>query len=141
MTMTEARFEALLDAYGANPNRWPLSEQAAALAFLRAQAQVAEPAVAEARRLDALLDAYGLDSPPERLGLAVRAAALASPPAATRGRMVTWGLGAGLAASMAGLLAGVSISERLMTEARVDAVISAAASGLTADEAGVLEKR
>jgi len=45
--MTLQRLQQLLDAYGANPERWPLEERAAALALLEhsteAQAQRARP--------------------------------------------------------------------------------------------------
>ena len=53
--MTPDRFATLIDAYGASPERWPASERQAALAYLRA-APAAQALVAEAARLDALLD-------------------------------------------------------------------------------------
>lgn len=53
--MTPDRFATLIDAYGASPERWPASERQAALAYLRAT-PAAQALVAEAGRLDALLD-------------------------------------------------------------------------------------
>lgn len=53
--MTPDRFTTLIDAYGAAPERWPASERQAALAYLQAT-PAAQAMVAEAGRLDALLD-------------------------------------------------------------------------------------
>lgn len=53
--MTPDRFATLVDAYGASPDRWPAAERPAALAYLNAT-QAAQALVAEAARLDALLD-------------------------------------------------------------------------------------
>jgi hypothetical protein len=61
--MDRSRFEAILEAYGARPERWPEAERAEAEAFARAHPELA-PAVAEAERLDALLDS-GLNSGPK----------------------------------------------------------------------------
>lgn len=55
--MKLGRFEAILDAYGADPGRWPEHERADALALTRSSV-VAARALAEARRLDAALDAW-----------------------------------------------------------------------------------
>ena len=56
MTMNRERFEQILDAYGADPRRWPETERAAALAFRDAHAGEEAIALGEARQLDALLD-------------------------------------------------------------------------------------
>ena len=50
------RFRRLIDAYGADPARWPPPERAAALALLATSAQ-ARVALEAARRLDGLLAA------------------------------------------------------------------------------------
>jgi hypothetical protein len=55
--MKLGRFEAILDAYGADPGRWPERERADALALARSSL-VAARALAEARRLDAALGAW-----------------------------------------------------------------------------------
>jgi hypothetical protein len=49
------RFTELLDAYGAEPRRWPPAERAAAQAFLAVSAE-ARGRLAAAAALDALLD-------------------------------------------------------------------------------------
>ncbi|MCR9219124.1 MAG: hypothetical protein NXI21_02750 [Alphaproteobacteria bacterium] len=53
--MTEARFERLTAAYGADPARWPASERAAAAAFVQADREAAAPLLAEAAALDQAL--------------------------------------------------------------------------------------
>jgi hypothetical protein len=58
-----ARFRALLDAYGAEPGRWPAAERASALALLQ-ESEGAEAARNEAAPLDALLDQAPRPSPP-----------------------------------------------------------------------------
>ena len=55
--MTFERLIEILDAYGADPARWPADERAAAWAFVVQDARAAD-ALAEARRLDGLLDVY-----------------------------------------------------------------------------------
>ena len=48
--MTEERFIQIVEAYGANPARWPETERAAAMAFADAYPDVADAALqAEAR--------------------------------------------------------------------------------------------
>jgi hypothetical protein len=51
------RFQAILDAYGASSERWPEKERADALALSRTSV-VAARALAQARTLDAALDAF-----------------------------------------------------------------------------------
>lgn len=58
--LTPQRFAALLDAWGADPARWPETERDAALALL-AQSEAARRQRAQAAHLDALL--AGLDAP------------------------------------------------------------------------------
>lgn len=50
-----ARFESLIEAYGASPGRWPAADRAAALALLR-QSEEARSLRRQAARLDAALD-------------------------------------------------------------------------------------
>lgn len=111
--MKRARLIDILDAYGADPARWPDVEREAAQALLARSAEAAR-AVAEARRLDALLDR----APPITLDLdatALAAAASAAPQRRRRGnRSAGWsGFGwprfAGLAAcALAGFIVGWS---------------------------------
>lgn len=53
--MDRARFEALLDAYGADVGRWPDAERAAAEAFLARDGAMVREALREAGEIDALL--------------------------------------------------------------------------------------
>ena len=81
--MTEARFATLLDAYGAEPDRWPASERGAGLAYLKGSDE-ARAAMEPAAALDGLLD---IISPSTQISedLADRIHALA-PAAALSGR-------------------------------------------------------
>ncbi|MBN8606768.1 MAG: hypothetical protein J0L81_07610 [Caulobacterales bacterium] len=54
--MDRMRFETLLEAYGADFSRWPAEERGAAESFAARNAEVGE-ALAEARALDAALEA------------------------------------------------------------------------------------
>lgn len=60
--MTQARYQALIAAYGADPLRWPDDERAAAQSFQAAQMASADPALEEAVALDTLLSTA--DVPP-----------------------------------------------------------------------------
>lgn len=53
--MDLTRFETLIEAYGARPERWPESERAAALDFLKRTPQ-AQTRLGEAAALDRVLD-------------------------------------------------------------------------------------
>ncbi len=74
--MTQAQFQALLEAYGAASERWPADRRAAALALLERSA-AARLARAEAAELDALLDRATAEPP----SAALRARILAAAPA------------------------------------------------------------
>lgn len=104
-----ARFEALLDAYGAAPKRWPRDRRAWAEA-LRARSREAQALHASAARLDALLDTAAVEPAPAHLIGRVLAAA----PSAARGNSWFGGLfkpAAGLAfAAVLGLALGGVVS-------------------------------
>lgn len=68
--MNRARFEHLLEAYGADFSRWPADERAAAEAFARAHAAEIAAPLAEARALDALLDTARTELPDTSLAAA-----------------------------------------------------------------------
>lgn len=53
--MDLARFRAMLEAYGANPERWPHDERPAAEVFAAQHASMIAPMLAEAVALDAAL--------------------------------------------------------------------------------------
>ena len=66
--MKLGRFSAILDAYGAAPERWPERERADALALSRSSVEAAR-ALAQARILDAALksaEAFDLEADPVR---------------------------------------------------------------------------
>lgn len=60
--MDRARFETLIAAYGATPNRWPEEERAAAEAFATADPHAAA-LLSEADRIDVLLFAHRVAAP------------------------------------------------------------------------------
>jgi anti-sigma factor RsiW len=79
-----ARFEALLDAYGAVPRRWPADRRAWAEALL-ARSPEAQLLHAAAARLDGLLDAAAPEPAPAHLiGRVLASAPSAAPRAAQR---------------------------------------------------------
>ncbi len=78
--MDRERFVALLDAYGADFRRWPAETRAGAAAFA-AQHGEAAVLIAEARKLDAVLDGARDDAQPSA-NLAARI--MASAPRAQR---------------------------------------------------------
>jgi hypothetical protein len=105
--MDRERFEQVLDAYGADPRRWPADERAAAKAF--AARNVDAAALQEARALDAALDQAR--DVPDVSGLAGRILAKAHRPVFDRRAMlalaacavfgVVLGYGGGLLAPLA----------------------------------------
>jgi len=110
--MTFERFKELLDAFGADFKRWPETERAAASALI-AREPAARAALAEARRLDALLDLYAppanraaetrlrtaLDAVPAGATVTVRAARLSWPRAAALAATLLLGVATGMVAS------------------------------------------
>ena len=71
------RFAELIDAYGAEPRRWPAAERSAALAFASADATAAV-LLRDAAALDALLDADVAAAATAEAGRAVRLAVAAT---------------------------------------------------------------
>ncbi|MCP5433656.1 MAG: hypothetical protein H6923_10350 [Alphaproteobacteria bacterium] len=76
--MNAERFARILEAYGADPRRWPAAERAACEAFAAADPQAGAALGAE-RALDELLDAL----PPVAPSLALRTRILSATPRAT----------------------------------------------------------
>lgn len=108
--MDLARFSQLLDAYGAEPRRWPREEREAALRFLRTDARAA-PLLTAAGEVDDLLLAFRVPAPSP--ALAAAALAGAPRPSALRGVKLWWaalGLGLmGAGGALAGSLAGAAM--------------------------------
>lgn len=79
-TLTLAAFQDILDAYGADPHRWPAQRRSAADALL-ATSDAARTALREARALDAVLAAVPSSAPPSAaLRDRIVAAAVSSAP-------------------------------------------------------------
>lgn len=109
-TMTPERFAQIVDAYGADPRRWPDAERDAARAFAQAYPSEAQPRLAAAAMLDACLAADAVARPSRSLQRRIVGSASAPGRRPSRGtRPVRWWLpGAALAgAGMAGIVAGV----------------------------------
>lgn len=110
--MTPERFHTLVDAWGADPRRWPEHERADALAWARAHRDQADAALASALELDAWL-ARDFIEPPSRTLIerivtsGPGAAKLAQPVRKDGSRRRFWWSGVGLAGvGLAGALAG-----------------------------------
>lgn len=74
--MDRARFEYLLDAYGADFRRWPLDEREAAQVFAQANADTVAPLLSAARALDTKLN-WANDTPATSAALINRVVAAA----------------------------------------------------------------
>lgn len=110
--MDMARFQALLDAYGASPARWPDAERAAAEAFMAVHPP-ARAARRQALPFDAMLDT--LTPPPLPADLAARIMAAVPDrqpvpvPVAANSNVRPWPMALALAASAAiGLWVGIA---------------------------------
>ncbi|ADU13626.1 hypothetical protein Astex_1963 [Asticcacaulis excentricus CB 48] len=132
--ITSERFEAIVDAYGAEPQRWPQDERAAALLFMQQHPEVARRVLAEARTLDSWLSSADEVEPSVALqwevlarmmpaGLTARPAPFAARP--RRRRWLAGGIGLA-AACAAGIVFGVNIGLMTLSEARAEAVLASA---------------
>ncbi len=113
--ITLSRLAEILDAYGADPECWPLEDRVAALELL-AQSAEAQALAHGAGNLDALLDAAPLTMPSRSTTESLAARIVARIPAAeiltlSRASKVSWGWPnwtALAAAAVAGLIVGWS---------------------------------
>ena len=119
--MNRERFLAMIEAYGAEPRRWPAAERAAGVAFAEADAKAAA-ALRDAARFDGVLD----ESRPLAPSPALRRRVVdAAPRPRVRRSPLRWfAPGAGLAAAgVAGVVFGASLlapepaTESLLAEA------------------------
>lgn len=120
--MDRTRFSAIVEAYGAEPRRWPAVERDAAAALV-AQDPDAEASLEQARRLERWLDA---NVTPEPSAASRRRILEAAPRGASRASwaMNWWAPGAGLAAAaVAGVMLGSSL---LGPDPRVDILLAEA---------------
>ena len=120
--MNNDRLRALIEAYGAWPDRWPEAERNAALAALAGLPE-ADADLRAAQALDAMLDSWRLGPPAAGLGERIAARAMAQggpartrrearsrPAPRPRGGALAWMSSAGLAAACAaGVLVGVRL--------------------------------
>ena len=105
--MNRDRFLEIVEAYGAEPRRWPAHERAAALAYREADSEAAA-VFTQAAALDAVLD----ESRPIAPSAALRGRVAAGAPRPRRAppRLGWWAPGAGLvAAGVAGLMFGAAL--------------------------------
>jgi hypothetical protein len=123
--MTQERFIALVEAYGADRRRWPEAERAAAEAFAVERPDLAGPALAAADDLDALLHRSPTPQVPAALRDRVIAAATTAPRAGRRWiNRLGLAFGAGwAAASVAGVAAGVLLTGHITADVQADAVL------------------
>jgi hypothetical protein len=132
--MTEDRFRALAEAYGADLRRWPLAERDAAQAFLEANADAAAAILELERALEAQLEAYIVEPSPSLRGRVIDIAPRARAVDRTWRWITALGLGLGLAASVvAGVAAGVSF-----VPGSVARLIGGGEAANTADDSGLL---
>jgi hypothetical protein len=108
-TMTSQRFARIVDAYGADPRRWPDAERAAACDFAQAHPDEAQARLAAAAWLDAGLAADTLEPVDRSLRRRIIASGQGAGRRRTQGARprLWWLSGAALAgAGVAGLVAG-----------------------------------
>lgn len=113
--MTLERFTEILDAYGADPARWPEGERAAATAFAEARQDLADPLLAQAASLDIALGGHALPTASDALAEKIAGSARMRNRAKQRDwRGLIWrGLGfAGV--TLAGATAGALLVATLM---------------------------
>ncbi|MBN8552287.1 MAG: hypothetical protein J0L52_05275 [Caulobacterales bacterium] len=114
MTVGLKRFKQIMDAYGADPTRWPEAERAEAEALL-ATSSDARQMRDEAELLDAWLDAATTPDVSELTSRRI----LKQAPGSTR--MLSWGSGAGwAAAAAAGVVLGLSLGNQFQLSSQAD---------------------
>jgi hypothetical protein len=108
------RFSAILDAYGAAPERWPVDERDAALSLTRSSLQAARE-LERARALDSVLDRAAIseiDADPARF-IALHSSIVSSAKPRIENWMIRW-LGVDLAPSQLWpSLAGLTVATLL----------------------------
>ncbi len=144
-SLTEDRFRDIVDAYGADPVRWPEAERAAAAIFARNHPEISEPVLDAARRLDAwldidrvevseddILDAHAravaafVDAHVDKADVMPVAVRRPRPLPLARSLPVVWATGVALAACIAGAIFGVNVSMQSIGDLRAQSVLDQA---------------
>jgi hypothetical protein len=150
--LSAGRVRAIIEAYGAEPRRWPADERAAAMTYVAQNPERVAPWLAEARQLDAMLDVLPIaetidaedvgsvhwrllahiapdsledvefDDEVEALPSA-EIVPFAAKPRAPKPMPVLWATGIGLAACIAGAIFGVNLSLSSLGDARMQTVL------------------
>lgn len=139
--MTEERFREILEAYGAEPKRWPQEERADAVSYMLDHATKVQPWLDEARATDGLLSTL---SEADRLSLEdsrslhwqtlehlarrmpeIDATVVRLRPRAAVRPSVLWAA-AGMAACIAGAVFGITFSLTTLGDLRAQAVLEQA---------------
>jgi hypothetical protein len=141
--MTPERFHQIVEAYGADPRRWPEAERAAGGAWARANRGQADAWLAQASDIDALLAASKVDPPSVALQQRVLAGAPGraslAPQADTAPRRRWWWSGAAVAGVgvLGGLTGAFAVSFFVLTAsappAHDSSYLTSSFGGTTAD--------
>lgn len=124
MTVGLERFEQIIDAYGAEPARWPEAERLQAEALLADNAE-ARAMVRRAEEIDAWLNAASSHAPSDLLARRVLKAA----PGARGGGVFGWASATGwAAAAAAGLVLGLSVGQQMALTNQADQALEQASS-------------
>lgn len=103
--MTPDQFRKLTETYGAETRRWPAQDRQAALAFMKSHPAEARAALAEATRLDGMLDRHIVAAPDRALRERIISSAAVARAVWQHARL--WWQGAAIAGlGIAGALAG-----------------------------------
>ncbi|MCR9268038.1 MAG: hypothetical protein NXI03_10755 [Alphaproteobacteria bacterium] len=131
--MKQDRFFEIIEAYGANPARWPEAEHDAMLAFIDAYPDTVGEALAEAAALDAMMEADEVmpsDLLQRRILKAFPAAPAATPVARPRWQIPV----AAAAALLVGVFAGFASGALTASDSTIDDIVYADAfNGLDQD--------
>lgn len=131
--MKQDRFFEIIEAYGANPARWPEAEHDAMLAFIDAYPDIAGEALAEAAALDAMMEADEVmpsDLLQRRILKAFPAAPAAMPAARPRWQIPV----TAAAALLVGVFAGFASGALTASDSAIDDIVYADAfNGLDQD--------
>ena len=132
--VTEERFKAIVDAYGASPERWPEAERTAAIAFMTQNGPAADIWIDEARVTDAMLDLLKADHAEDTQQLLWRTLAqmpvegsiVPFPRRSNRPLPMVMATGIGIAACLAGALLGINFSLTSLDDMRAQTVLEQA---------------